>query len=1046
MNHRHFFKILLSGLWIFMLPSIGSAGTAGKISGTISDGKTGAALPGANVVIEGTGFGSVTDGNGNFTILNVPPGMYSVRASYLGYVTMTIQNLQVHIDQTTKADAKLEMQALVGESVVVVAHRSIVKPDVATSVVAVTNQEIEELPVADVQSIVGLQAGIRGELEIRGGEASEALFQVNGLTLRDPRNNKPISNIALSSVKEVSVERGGFNAEYGQIRSGLINVVTKEGSTSSYFGTATIRYSPYAPKNFGISPFDANSMWLRPYTDPAVCWTGTKNGAWDQYTQSQNLEFAGWNEISRILNQDNDPNNDLTPLATQRRFLWETRKRPKVAPDYTVDAGFGGPVPFIGKTLGNLRFFGAYRRDREMLLVPLTRDDNLNWDGNLRLDSDISKSMKIRITALGGKLYTQARNWQEGAYIQTPDEVSQFGSEIPSNLWSTGYFSPVEIDHKALSARLTHFINQKTFYEIQIEHINRRYHVTAARERDLAKKFEIIPGYYVDEAPFGYSPEQTSGVTGLEFGGHTSKQRDFSKVSATTLRADLTSQMNFNNLVKTGLEFVYNNLDLDYGQIASLTWGKNYEDRVQKHIFPLRASVYLQDKLETKGFIANLGARLDYSNANTEWYNVDPYDPSFFSQLYSMAKTYNMKETKPQWQISPRLGISHPVTENSKLFFNYGHFKQMPSYQEAFRLGRGSNRKMTIFGNPDLILAKTVSYELGYDHSLFNDFLVQVAAFYHDIIDEQNQTAYISPSGVSYEKITSNNYKDIRGFELTLRKNRGRYWTAFGNYTYQVTTRGHFGTENLYQDPSEQKRENERTQNLYQERPMPSPYARANVTFYTPPEFGPQLAYSRPFGDLMLSLIFDWESGEWSTFNPQNPLIAYNVQRKDVFDTQLRFVKSFKVKKFNFQLFVDVYNALNHKQMSLNSFGGRAGDYENYMNSLHLPRSTAYSNIPGDDQIGEYRREGIDYQPVFGRGSIDLNNDKGVPGEVYYDFASGKYMEDSDGNKNWREVDTSRIDRILKTKAYIDMPNKTSFTFLNPRQIFFGMRITFELN
>jgi outer membrane receptor protein involved in Fe transport len=1046
MNHRNCLRILIPGLWIFLAPAAGISGTAGKISGTISDGKTGAALPGANVVIEGTGYGAVTDANGNFTILNVPPGTVSVKASYLGYVTTTIRNLEIHIDQTTKADAGLESRALVGESIVVVAQRSVVKPDVATSVVAVTGQEIAELPVADVQSMVGLQAGIRGELEIRGGEASEALFQVNGLTLRDPRNNMPISSIALSSVQEVSVERGGFNAEYGQIRSGLINVVTKEGSTSGYFGTATIRYSPYAPKNFGISPFDANSMWLRPYTDPSVCWTGTKKGGWDAYTQSQNIEFAGWNEISRILNTDNDPNNNLSPLAAQRLFMWETRKRPKVAPDYNIDAGFGGPVPIIGKSLGNLRFFAAYRRDREMLLVPLTRADNLNWDGNLRLDSDISNSIKLRVTALGGKLYTQARNWQEGAYIQTPDEVSQFGAETASNLWSTGYFSPVEIDHKALSARLTHFISQKTFYEIQLEHIYRRYRVTAARERDLTKKNEIVPGFFVDEAPFGYSPEQSSGVTGLEFGGHTCKQRDFSKVSATTLKADLTSQVNFNNMVKTGMEIVYNNLDLDYGQIASLSWGKNYEDRVQKNIFPIRAALYFQDKLETRGFIANLGARLDYSDANTNWYNVDAYDPSFFTQMYSATKTYAMKPTKPQWQISPRLGISHPVTENSKLFFNYGHFKQMPSYQEAFRLGRRSNRSLTIFGNPDLILAKTVSYELGYDHSLFNDFLIQVAAFYHDIINEQNQTAYIAPSGVSYQRITSNNYKDIRGFELTLRKNRGRYWTAFGNYTYQVTTRGHFGTQILYQDPSEQKRENEKTQNLYQERPMPSPYARANVTLYSPAEFGPGPVGFKPLGDWTLSLIFDWEAGAWGTHNPMNPLVQFNVQQKDVFDTQLRFVKSFKMKGVNFQLFADVYNALNHRQMSLNAFGGRAGDYEDYMNSLHLPGSTAYNNIPGDDRIGEYRKDGVDYQPMYWRGSIDINGDRGVPGEIYYNSASGKYMEDTDGNKAWREVGNGRIDRILKDKAYINMPNKTSFTFLNPRQIFFGMRITFDLN
>lgn len=1042
MKHRFIFRILIYWMSVFLLPIIGLAGTTGKISGIITDKTSGEALPGANVVLEGTSFGAATDINGHYTILNVPPGLYSLKVLYVGYTTVTIQNIRVYIDQTAKADAMLEMEVIKGEEVVVVAQRTAVKPDVATSVVAVSDREIEELPVINVESIVGLQAGIKGEFQIRGGLADEALLQVNGVTLRDPRNNSPISNIALSSIKEVSVERGGFNAEYGQVRSGIINVVTKEGSASGYFGTATIRYSPYAPKHFGISPFDRNSMWLRSFLDDAVCWTGTANGAWDIYTRKQYPDFKGWNAISQTLLQNDDPNDDLSPLAAQRLFLWESRKRPVIDPDYNIDAGLGGPVPVVGKYLGNLRFFGAYRRDREMLLIPVTRDDNLNWDASLRFDSDISNSMKLNVSALTGKEYSQAQNWTQGAYIRTPEEVSGSATGTEGPIWSTGYFSPVEIGYNSMSARMTHFLNPSTFYEVQVEHVRRKYNVTAAPAWDTTIKQEIVPGYYyADGAPFGYTPEQAYGVMGLQFGGHTCKQRDFSTVSATTVKADLTSQVNFYNFVKAGVEFVYNDLDLDYGQIASLTYGKQYEDRVQMRVFPIRAAVYLQDKLEAKGFIANLGVRVDYSNSNTEWYDVDPYDKRFYTQLYSSLITFDKAKTKPQWQISPRLGIAHPVTANSKLFFNYGHFKQMPSYAEAFRLGRQSNRKMTHFGNPDLILAKTISYELGYDHALFNDYLIQVAAFYRDITNEQNQTTYISPVGVNYDKITSNNYRDIRGFELTFRKTRGQYWTAFGNYTYQVSTRGHFGTSTLYQDPSLQKQENEKTQNLYQERPMPSPYARMNVTFFTPSEYGPQVGFFRPFADWTVNVLFSWSAGGWRDWNPQNPLIQLNVQETDYFDNELRISRSFKLKRLEFQFFVDIYNALNFKRLNLNSFDG---DYNEYMNSLHLPKSKAYFNIPGTDRVGEYRKDGVAYQPMLPRGVIDMNNDVGEPGVIYYDMSAGKYMEYS-ASDVWSQVDKKRIDRILKDKAYIDMPNKTSFNFLNPRQIFFGMRMSFDL-
>ena len=79
------------------------------------------------------------------------------------------------------------------------------------------------------------------------------LFQMDGVTLRDPRNNQPITGVALSAVQEVSVERGGFNAEYGQVRAGIVNVVTKEGASSAYHGNIIAKVSPPTQKYYDIS-------------------------------------------------------------------------------------------------------------------------------------------------------------------------------------------------------------------------------------------------------------------------------------------------------------------------------------------------------------------------------------------------------------------------------------------------------------------------------------------------------------------------------------------------------------------------------------------------------------------------------------------------------------------------------------------------------------------------------------------------------------------------------------------------------------------------
>ncbi len=1062
--------ILASPLW---------SSTTGKIAGIVTDKNTGEPLLGANVIVVGTTLGAATDLNGQFTILYVPPAVYEVQVFVIGYQKVTLSDVDVAIDQTTRIDVQLDIEAIKGETVTIVAERPVIKQDVATSRVAVTSDEIESLPVSSIDNVIGLQAGIQGDMQIRGGSADEALFLMDGVTLRDPRNNKPVSSIALASIQEISVERGGFNAEYGQVRSGIVNVVTKEGGKQAYNGSVEMRYSPPEPKYFGISPFDKNSMWFRSYMDDAVCWTGTAVGetytdvnangswdtdepfqdyngdgtltTWDKYTQYQYPDFDGWNTISERLMADNDPTNDLTPIGAQQKFLWETRKKPVLdQPDYNIDAGLGGPVPVIGKMLGNMRFFTSYRKNRQMLLVPLTRDDYVDYDWTLKLTSDINESMKLQLTGLTGKQFTLAGNWLtwnpgDDWYIKDPLDITQdLGTEArPGRLFGTGHYSLSDISHRSIAAKLTHILSQKTFYEVSIENFRQEYNTRPTVRRDESKIYEILPGYFVNEAPYNYKSEGENGISGMFLGGHMSKTRDFTVTTSTTLKLDLTSQINFQNLVKAGVEFLYNDLDLDFGTIASLGDGNTYSERVQMHQKPIRGALYIQDKLETEGFIMNIGARLDYSNPDAEWWNVDPYDRNFFTSKFDPDGDFNMVKAKSQWQLSPRLGISHPITKNSKLFFNYGHFKQSPAYETIFRVARSEEGKVEMLGDPNLTLAKTISYELGYDHSLFSQLLLQVAAFYHDISDQQSLTTYTSIGGIEYEKTTSNSYEDIRGIEVTLRKNRGRWWTFFANYTYQASTSGQFGRSDVFQDPLLQQQWDENTVNIYQERPVPRPYARVNLSLFTPDQYGPEIAGLYPVGGFMMNLLLNWQAGEWVTWSPsEDPTVKNNVQETDWFSSTLRLSKMFAMDRVKIQIFMDISNLINYKRMALNNWG-KAEDRTQYYQSLHLPKSDDYDNIPGDDRIGAYRATGVAYQPIEQRGIIDQVNDTGLSGVIYYESTTEDYLEYVDGA--WAPVDEDRMDKILDNKAYIDMPNQTSFTFLNPRQVFFGVRLSFDL-
>ena len=1027
-------------------------GTTGKIAGVITDKSTGDPLIGANIIILGTSLGAATDLDGRYTILEVPPGVYQVQITYIGYRKILVDDIRVFIDQTARVDVQLESEAVEVGELVVVAERQLIKPDVATSVTAVSGNEIKELPVASVMGAVNLQAGVRNGM-IRGGGNDRILLMLNGVTLRDPRNNNATGSIALSAVKEVSVERGGFNAEYGQVQNGIINVVTREGGRSNYSGRFQFRYSPPARKYWNGSPeikdiSDPMSYALRPFFDDDVCWTGTTNGTWDEYTRKQYPTFEGWNEISRKLNQDNDPNNDLTPAGAQRVFEYEVRKRqPNNQPDFDLDAGFGGPVPLISEMLGDLRFYASYRGTRDMLIWPLTRTDYRDYDATVQVNSDINKDMRLKFSVLTGKQYTMRQNWDNlGSYnyIHYPNEVAQYASAVNTTIDLTTLFSDynfplTDISHRSLSAKFTHTLNSKTFYEVSLENFRVAYNTAqSGTVRDTSTKYEIIPGFYEDSNPFGFIPGNTDGIVVIG-GNNTALPRDFSVVNTYTLKADFTSQVNFQNLLKAGVEVNYNDLNFDYGTVLPGT-ANTFASRTKMEVFPIRGAAYLQDKLETKEFILNAGLRLDYTNSNGHWYDVDPWNKYFYSTQYSSSLEFQTSDDKAKWSLSPRLGIAHPITENAKLFFNYGHFLQVPNYENMFRIQRTYKNDITGIGNPNLVLSKTISYELGFDYSVSDEILIQLAAYYNDVTDQQNTTTYNSASsGFSYGLTTANNYEDTRGFELTIRKTTGKWFTGFANYTYSVTSSGHFGSARQYDDISQQRQYDAATLNLYQDRPIPQPYARANLTFFSPDDFGPEILGHKILSGFLLNLLVDWQAGYWVTWNPYNlSSVSHNVQSVDYFNVDLRLDKEFVFGKFNVDLFMDMTNVLNTKRL------WNTGD-QYYLESLHLPKSDAYPNIPGDDKIGDYRKPGVEYQPMEYQQVIDPTK-PGKERAMYYEGSTGKYWQYNSTSATWSLVDNAKLNQVLEDKAYIDMPNASTFWFLNPRDIFFGIRVSFNIS
>ncbi|MCA9734570.1 carboxypeptidase-like regulatory domain-containing protein, partial [candidate division KSB1 bacterium] len=218
---------------IILCTNLVFAGTTGKIAGTVLDKKSGQPLPGANVFVVGTNLGAATDVDGQFLIINMQPGTYTVRVSMIGYRVANFTNIRVFTDRIARLTAELEETVIEGEEVTIVAEREKVEFDRTSTASYVGQEEIDALPVSTMSEIVQLQAGViadaGGALHFRGGRSREVAYLIDGVPVTNTFYQGGGSNVTIENnfIKELQVISGTFNAEYGSAQSGIINIITK---------------------------------------------------------------------------------------------------------------------------------------------------------------------------------------------------------------------------------------------------------------------------------------------------------------------------------------------------------------------------------------------------------------------------------------------------------------------------------------------------------------------------------------------------------------------------------------------------------------------------------------------------------------------------------------------------------------------------------------------------------------------------------------------------------------------------------------------------
>ena len=249
-------------LILFYIPLFLHSQSVGIFRGEVLESKTGEKLPGVNVMIKGTYYGTATDLNGNFIIRNINPGSYDVEVSMIGYKIILQTGVKIQANLEVESKFKLEETVLsFGEDVIVLGKKPLFDVNETSSVARVRKEDIENKVVSSVEDILSEQIGVTtqdNEIHIRGGRIDESMFIVDGFSVKDPLSGYS-GNLFVNpdAIEELEIITGGYSAEYGQAMSGIVNIKLKEGR-DHYEGALKYSSDRFLPDNYNSDRLEFN--------------------------------------------------------------------------------------------------------------------------------------------------------------------------------------------------------------------------------------------------------------------------------------------------------------------------------------------------------------------------------------------------------------------------------------------------------------------------------------------------------------------------------------------------------------------------------------------------------------------------------------------------------------------------------------------------------------------------------------------------------------------------------------------------------------------
>ncbi len=967
---RHIAAVVIGTV---LLSIISLAGNTGKIAGRVTDKASGEPLINATVILKSLKTGAVSDMNGDYFILNVPPGTYTMTVSMLGFKTVNSSNVSVIVDRTTTRNFPLEPSVIEREAVNIIAERPVVDKDLTASEQIVTSKVLENSGARSIQAVLETQAGVfsdnsrlawqRGATKgyVRGSSTVQAVYMIDNLSVNSGLVSDNYSGFNTSTIEQVSVMTGGYNAEYGEGRSAVVNIVSKEAS-EGFHGSLMGRVRPAGVYHFGRNMYSTEN---NDYVSTGIDY-------WTAQSKDVNSSFYRKNPDSLL--------QAYRLQTTANDVLANYANRPEYEYEGTL----------LGRVTEQLSFLASGRFKQGVGIFPEAIPYNPEFNIQGYINYKFSPALKLRVGGfVGGSEsadYTSSNQntsemGQEAAWL-APMRIDEQYARAKYNLFGASYRQWPELRRwSQLYAKVTHVLNEQSLYEVTDSYLKDRM--------DRSDREGRIPDTLWLPSVVSMVPRYT-----LLSYYHT-WTKSFSQ--SYQIKGDYTNQVSKTHNIKTGFQFKSN--DFSYENFAAESKpGRNNS----MNIFdgnPYEGNVYLQDKIEFPGLVVNVGVRGDFFNQNREAAK-NMFDPLAFEvgtpghdpgAPLGIPGTPEMERTKMQIAIAPRLGVSYPMSENAALHFVYGHFYQRPSWTKMFgfpfvnyttvpdSMKDPFAKQITYmdewqgyYGNPDLGFERTIQYELGVDYNIADIARLDLTGYYKDASHEAGVVTGVYAATYTATKalmVSNSGYSDVRGIETKLDSRfDGMFNFGLSHEIYWSFT-GEVGFSRLYEDGSPNV---DIPKGLRQQRGAWGNYQRVKgwASFSVDKDAGPEIGGVKPFSDVNIYTNFWWRTGDQYTYHAPGDQSTEpnNMRWFNYYTIDLKASKGIDVAGVTTELSVTVKNLFNLKFLRLLD-GDRLTRYienPNMPDSERLPKTADFS----EPNMWEWYTYEVPPQQIFFQATI----------------------------------------------------------------------------